>query len=132
MAGLAPGHVQANLVILPKGQAYDFLVLCQRNPKPCPLIEVTDPGNPEPVGVAPGADLRTDVPKYRIYRDGRLEGEVTDILAAWREDFVAFLLGCSFTFETAMRQAGLPLRHVATSASTCGKRAAPGQTRVVN
>jgi uncharacterized protein YcsI (UPF0317 family) len=111
-AGLAPGHVQANLVILPKAQAYDFLVFCQRNPRPCPLIEVTDPGNPEPVGVAPGADLRTDVPKYRIYRDGRLDAEVTDISREWRDDFVAFLLGCSYTFETALLQSGVPLRHI--------------------
>ncbi|MGH7263676.1 MAG: putative hydro-lyase [Candidatus Rokuibacteriota bacterium] len=111
-AGLAPGHVQANLVILPKAQAYDFLVFCQRNPRPCPLIEVTDPGNPEPVGVAPGADLRTDVPKYRIYREGRLEAEVTDIAREWRDDFVAFLLGCSYTFETALLQSGVPLRHI--------------------
>ena len=99
-AGLAPGHVQANLVILPQAQAYDFLLLCERNPRPCPLIEVTDPGNPEPVGVAPGADLRTDVPKYRIYRDGHLAAEVTDITSEWRDDLVAFLLGCSFTFES--------------------------------
>jgi uncharacterized protein YcsI (UPF0317 family) len=111
-AGLAPGSVQANLVILPQAQAYDFLVFCQRNPKPCPLIEVTDPGNPEPAGVAPGADLRTDVPRYRIYRDGRLDAEVTDITTEWREDFVAFLLGCSFTFETALLQAGVPMRHI--------------------
>src|SRR5262249_37037145 len=83
-AGLAPGFVQANLVVLPRAQAYDFLVFCQRNPKPCPLIEVTDPGNPEPAGVAPGADLRTDVPRYRVYREGRLEGEGTDITEGWR------------------------------------------------
>jgi len=111
-AGLAPGYVQANLVILPQREAYDFLVFCQRNPKPCPLIEVTDPGSPEPVGVAPGADLRADVPRYRIYRDGRLEAEVTDITREWREDFVAFLLGCSFTFESALLQAGVPMRHI--------------------
>jgi uncharacterized protein YcsI (UPF0317 family) len=111
-AGLAPGHVQANLVILPRDAAYDFLVFCQRNPRPCPLVEVTDPGSPEPVGVAPGADLRTDVPRYRIYRDGRLEAEVTDIAKEWRDDFVAFLLGCSFTFETALLQAGIPVRHI--------------------
>jgi uncharacterized protein YcsI (UPF0317 family) len=111
-AGLAPGYVQANLVVLPQAEAYDFLVFCQRNPKPCPLIEVTDAGNPEPVGVAPGADLRTDIPRYRIYRAGRLEAEVTDITAHWRDDFVAFLLGCSFTFESAMQQAGLPVRHI--------------------
>src|SRR5574337_724476 len=69
-SGLAPGFAQANLVVVPRETAYDFLVFCQRNPKPCPLIDVTDPGNPEPVGVAPGADLRTDVPRYRIYREG--------------------------------------------------------------
>ena len=110
--GLAPSYVQANLVILPQAQAYDFLVFCQRNPKPCPLIEVTDPGNPEPAGVARGADLRTDVPRYRIYREGKLEAEVTDIVTEWRADFVAFLLGCSFTFEQALLQAGVPLRHL--------------------
>ena len=114
-AGLAPGYVQANLVILPEREAYDFLVFCQRNPKPCPLIEVTDPGSPEPAGLAPGADLRSDVPRYRIYRDGRLETEVTDITQEWREDSVAFLLGCSFTFESALLQAGVPVRHIEES-----------------
>jgi uncharacterized protein YcsI (UPF0317 family) len=111
-AGLAPGFVQGNLVILPRAQAYDFLVFCQRNPRPCPLIEVTDPGNPEPAGVAPGADLRTDVPRYCIYRDGRLDAEVTDITKEWRDDFVAFLLGCSFTFENALLQSGVPVRNI--------------------
>jgi len=111
-AGLAPGHVQANLVILPRAQAYDFLVFCQRNPRPCPLIEVTDPGNPEPAGVAAGADLRTDIPKYRIYRDGQLTAEVSDITGEWRDDFVGFLLGCSFTFESALLQSGVPVRHI--------------------
>ena len=78
-AGLAPGYVQANLAVLPKEQAYDFLLFCQRNPRPCPLIEVTEAGSPEPVGVAPGADLRTDLPRYRIYKDGVLADEVTDV-----------------------------------------------------
>ena len=98
-AGLAPGFVQANLAILPKDSAYDFLLFCQRNPRPCPLIEVTDVGSPVPVGVAPGADLRTDVPRYRIYKDGVVADEVTDITPFWRDDLVSFLLGCSFTFE---------------------------------
>ncbi|MBI4609989.1 MAG: putative hydro-lyase [Candidatus Rokubacteria bacterium] len=111
-AGLAPGYVQGNLAVLPKEYAYDFLVFCQRNPRPCPLIEVTDPGSPEPAGVAPGADLRTDIPKYRIYRDGKLAEEVTDITPYWREDLVAFLLGCSFTFEWALMDAGVPMRHI--------------------
>src|SRR5262247_3082328 len=92
-AGLAPGFVQANLAILPREAAYDFLLFCQRNPRPCPLIEVTDVGSPEPKGVAPGADLRTDLPRYRIYEDGVMADEVTDITPFWRDDLVAFLLG---------------------------------------
>ena len=111
-AGLCPGYVQANLVVLPKEHAYDFLLFCQRNPKPCPLLEVTDPGDPEPKRVAPGADLRTDLPRYRVYRGGRLEAEPTDIRAWWQNDLVAFLLGCSFTFEAALLRAGVPVRHL--------------------
>ncbi len=112
-AGLAPGYAQANLVVVPREIAYDFLVFCQRNPKPCPLIDVTDPGSPEPPHAAPGADLRTDLPRYRIYRRGELDAEVTEITRYWRPDLVACLLGCSFTFETAMQRAGLPVRHIA-------------------
>jgi uncharacterized protein YcsI (UPF0317 family) len=111
-AGLGQGFVQANLAVLPKGYAYDFLLFCQRNPKPCPLIEVTDVGSPVPVGVAPDADLRTDIPKYRIYKDGVLADEVTDVTPYWRDDLVAFLLGCSFTFEWAMLEAGVRLWHI--------------------
>jgi uncharacterized protein YcsI (UPF0317 family) len=111
-SGIAPGFAQANLVIVPKALAYDFLVFCQRNPKPCPLIDVTDPGSPEPALAAPGADLRTDLPRYRIYRQGRLETEETDITRYWRGDLVGFLLGCSFTFESAMLRSGLPVRHI--------------------
>ena len=111
-AGLAPGFAQTNLVVLPRELAYDFLVFCHRNPKPCPLIDVTEPGNPEPAHAAPGADLRTDLPRYRVYRRGRVEAEETEITRYWRADLVAFLLGCSFTFETAMRRAGLAVRHL--------------------
>ncbi|MGH7308442.1 MAG: putative hydro-lyase [Candidatus Rokuibacteriota bacterium] len=111
-AGLGQGHVQANLAVLPREYAYDFLLFCQRNPRPCPLLEVTDVGSPEPVGVAPGADLRTDIPRYRIYKDGALADEVTDARPFWRDDLVAFLLGCSFTFEWALLEAGIRLRHV--------------------
>jgi uncharacterized protein YcsI (UPF0317 family) len=111
-AGLGPGYVQANLAVLPREYAYDFLLFCQRNPRPCPLLEVTDVGSPEPVGVAPGADLRTDIPRYRIYRDGVVDDEVTDVTSWWRDDLVAFLLGCSFTFEWALLEAGIPLWHV--------------------
>ena len=111
-AGLGQGFVQANLAVLPREQAYDFLLFCQRNPRPCPLIEVTDVGSPVPVGVAPGADLRTDIARYRIYKDGQLADEVTDVTAYWRDDLVAFLLGCSFTFEWALLEAGIRLWHV--------------------
>ena len=111
-AGLGQGYVQANLAVLPREQAYDFLLFCQRNPKPCPLVEVTDVGSPEPKGVAPGADLRSDIPSYRIYKDGVLADEVTDVTPYWRDDLVAFLLGCSFTFEWAMLDAGIKLWHI--------------------
>ena len=111
-AGLAPDYVQANLAVLPKEQAYDFLLFCQRNPRSCPLLEVTDAGSPEPRIVAPGADLRTDIAQYRIYKNGEVVDEVTDATSYWRDDLVAFLLGCSFTFEQAMVQAGVRLWHL--------------------
>ncbi len=111
-AGLAPGFVQTNLVVLPRDLSFDFLLFAQRNPKPCPVLEVTDVGSPEPTLSAPGADLRTDVPKYCIYQDGVLTEEVTDLRSVWRDDLVSFLLGCSFTFETALLQAGVPVRHI--------------------
>lgn len=110
--GAALGYVQANLVVLPKEQAFDFLLFCQRNPKPCPLLDVTEAGDPVPRLCAPGADLRTDVPCYRVYRQGELVDEPTDIASLWQRDSVAFLLGCSFTFENALLQAGLPVRHI--------------------
>src|SRR5437879_4716325 len=110
--GLALGYVQANLVVVPRDLAFDFLLFCQRNPKPCPLLDVTEPGSPEPKLVAPGADLRTDVPRYRVYQHGELMDEPTDLHRWWRDDLVAFLIGCSFTFETALLRAGLPLRHL--------------------
>ncbi len=110
--GLAPGFVQANLVVVPRDLAFDFLLFCQRNPKPCPLLAVTEPGSPEPRFVAPGADLRTDLPRYRVWRHGELIDEPTDLHRWWRDDLVAFLLGCSFTFENALVQAGVPVRHI--------------------
>lgn len=111
-AGRCYGFVQANLVVLPQEAAYDFLLFCQRNPKPCPLLEVTDIGSFEPRRTAPGADLRRDLPRYRIYRGGKLVAEATDIVQEWREDLVAFLLGCSFTFEAALLKADIPVRHI--------------------
>ena len=111
-AGLAPGYAQANLVVIPRAYAYEFLLFCQRNPKPCPVLDVTEPGDPVPRYAAPEADLRTDLPRYRVYRDGELVEEVEDIRGLWREDLVAFLLGCSFTFEAALQRAGVPVRHL--------------------
>jgi uncharacterized protein YcsI (UPF0317 family) len=111
-AGLAPGAAQANLVVLPVADALDFLRFCVHNPQPCPVLEVTDPGSPEPVHTAPGADLRTDLPRYRVYRHGEVVEEPPDVVAHWREDLVAFLLGCSFTFERALLAEGLPVRHI--------------------
>jgi uncharacterized protein YcsI (UPF0317 family) len=110
-AGLAPSHVQANLAILPKEYAFDFLLFCQRNPKSCPVIEVLEPGEAEVKITAPNSDIRTDIPLYRIYENGVLAEEVTDIKNYWRDDFVSFLLGCSFSFETALMNAGIPLTH---------------------
>jgi uncharacterized protein YcsI (UPF0317 family) len=111
-AGLALGHVQANLAVVPKDLAFDFLLFCHRNPKPCPLLDVTEPGSAEPARVAPGADLRTDVPRYRVYRNGELVDEPDNLTSYWRDDLVGFLLGCSFSFEAALLEAGLPVRHV--------------------
>ncbi len=111
-SGMALGRVQANLVILPKELAFDFLLFCQRNPKPCPLIEVVVAGSAEPKQTAPGADLRLDLGKYRVYKDGRLVDEPDNISEYWRDDFVSFLLGCSFSFEAALMNGGLSLRHI--------------------
>ncbi len=110
-SGLANGHVQANLAVLPRDLAFDFLLFCQRNPQPCPLLEVIEPGSVEPSITAPGADIRTDVPAYRIYENGELTGEHLSVADFWREDLVSFLLGCSFSFEAAMSDCGIPLRH---------------------
>jgi uncharacterized protein YcsI (UPF0317 family) len=111
-SGLADGFTQANLVILPKDLADDFLLFCRRNPRPCPLLDVTEPGSPTPKNVAPDADLRTDLPRYRIWENGRLVDEPTDIVDRWRDDFVSFVIGCSFTFEAALQREGVPVRHI--------------------
>jgi len=110
-AGHAPGRIQANLMIVPQADAFDFLLFCQRNPKPCPLVEVMAPGARE-VLCAPGSDIATDIPGYRVYRDGEFVEERAEIAALWRPDFVSFLIGCSFSFESALEEAGIPLRHV--------------------
>lgn len=110
-SSLANGFLQANLVILPKDMAFDFLLFCQRNPKSCPLIDVTDPGSFTPVQSAPSADLRSDLPRYHVYRHGELTETPTDITEFWDDDMVAFLIGCSFTFEEALVKNGIPMRH---------------------
>lgn len=111
-AGQCPGALQANLVILPKAQADDFLAFAVRNPKPCPLVGVSDPGSPHIPSLGEDLDLRTDVPRYRVFRDGVACEEPPDIAALWRDDLVAFALGCSFSFEDALLAEGLPVRHV--------------------
>jgi uncharacterized protein YcsI (UPF0317 family) len=110
-ASLCDGYVQANMAIMPQEYAYDFLLFCFRNPKPCPLIDVSEPGVYGPV-CAPGADVRKDIPKYRIYVDGTFKKEVYDVTEYWKEDFVSFYLGCSFTFEAALLAGGVPVRHI--------------------
>jgi uncharacterized protein YcsI (UPF0317 family) len=109
-AAVAPGYVQANICILPRDWADDFLLFCQRNPKPCPLIARSTVGDPRLPTLAADLDIRTDVPRYHIFRDGQFVEEVTDIGSYWRDDLVTFALGCSFSFEEAMLEAGLRLK----------------------
>ncbi len=110
---MAPGNVQGNLMILPADQANDFLRFCQRNPQACPVLAVTDPGDARVPTLGTDIDLKTDLPRYRVWRDGVLVDEPTDIEALWRDDLVGFVIGCSFSFEAALIDAGIPLRHVA-------------------
>ncbi|MFE2266525.1 putative hydro-lyase [Streptomyces griseosporeus] len=110
-AGVAAGHTQVNLISVPADWAYDMLLFCTRNPKPCPVLDVTDAGS-FMTALADGADLRTDLPRYRVWENGVLVDEPADVRAYWRDDLVTFLIGCSFTFEWALTGAGVPLRHV--------------------
>jgi uncharacterized protein YcsI (UPF0317 family) len=112
-AGLAPGFVQGNLAILPAALAADFLRFCQLNPKPCPLIGCTAPGDWRLPALAEDLDLRTDLPRYRVWRNGELVDEPHDVRAYWRDDLVGFVLGCSFSFEEALLESGIELRHIA-------------------
>jgi uncharacterized protein YcsI (UPF0317 family) len=111
-AGLGAGYLQTNLMILPEIHALDFMRYCQRNPKPCPLVAVSDTGVPDMFTLGADIDIRTDVPAYNIYRDGRLDSSVTDISDIWTDDLVAFALGCSFTFERALQDAGIAQWHI--------------------
>lgn len=110
-SGAAQGFVQANLVMLPQSLAFDFLLFCTRNPKPCPILDVLEPGETSP-GIASGADIRTDLPKYRVYRDGQFEMEKGDVTDLFTPDTVSFLIGCSFSFEKALMEAEVPVRNI--------------------
>lgn len=110
--GLAEGHAQANLIALPRALADDFEAFCRANPRPCPLLERLPAGSPHTQEMADGADVRTDLPRYLVFENGVRVAETEDVTPWWRDDLVTFLLGCSFTFEWALRQAGLPLFHV--------------------
>ena len=112
-SGQAPGYVQANMVILPAADAEDFAAYCERNPRPCPILEILGRGDPVPRGTARGADIRTDLPRYRVFRNGECVAEPAEIAGLWREDLVTFLLGCSFIAEQALQSAGLEIRHIA-------------------
>lgn len=112
-SGLAADHVQGNLVILPEALAGDFQRYCELNPKPCPLLAVSKVGDPMLPTLGADIDIRTDVPRYRVWRHGELVDEPTDLRALWRDDLVSFLIGCSFSFEQALLDDGMTLRHVA-------------------
>ncbi|MHA7776740.1 putative hydro-lyase [Roseibium sp. M-1] len=114
-AGLGRNLLQANLAIIPEAYALDFMRFCQRNPKPCPLIGVSDTGNPMLFTLGHSLDIRTDVPAYDLYREGRLAGSVTDLGGLWSDDLVVFALGCSFTFEHALIEAGIDLWHISNN-----------------
>ena len=111
-SGMCAGYAQANLCVLPKDLAYDFLLFAQRNPRPCPILEVSDVGSRFLKKIAPGADIANDIPKYRVYENGVMTGEYTSVEHLWRDDFVSFLIGCSFSFESELIAANVPIRHI--------------------
>jgi uncharacterized protein YcsI (UPF0317 family) len=124
-AGFAPGYVQGNLAVLPKALAADFLRFCHLNPKPCPVVGVSEPGDPRVPALGADLDIRTDLPRYRVWRDGALVDEPTDVTAHWRDDLVAFVIGCSFSFEEALVEDGIELRHL-----SCGANVAMYRTNI--
>src|SRR5947209_16300405 len=111
-AGVANGFVQGNLVILPEKLASSFHRFCQLNPKPCPIIGMSDAGDPRIPSLGVDLDIRTDLPRYRVWRDGEVVEEPTDVMAHWRDDLVAFVIGCSFSFEEALLADDIPIRHI--------------------
>ena len=124
-SGLAPGYVQGNLVVVPTDVADAFARFCALNPRPCPIVGVTDPGVPHLPALGEDIDLRTDLPRYRVWRNGTLADEITDVTHLWRQDLVGFILGCSFTFEDALTAAGIPLAH-----RTAGRNVAMYRTSI--
>lgn len=112
-SGLSRDLVQGNVVVLPQALATDFLRYCQRNPKPCPLLAVSEPGDPMLPTLGHDIDIRSDVPRYRVWRNGEIVDEPTNVSAIWRDDLVTFVIGCSFSFEQALLDSDIPLRHVA-------------------
>ena len=124
-AGLAAGNVQANLVILPKLLAHDFLRFAQANPKPCPVLAVSEPGDPSLPSLGKDLDVRSDLPRYRVWRRGELVEEPPDLFHVWRDDLVSFALGCSFSFEQALIEDGIELRHI-----TCGSNVPMYRTNI--
>ena len=116
-AGAAPGFVQANLVVLPQSLAADFMLFCQRNPKPCPLLSISDPGSTFFPGYGDDLDIRTDIPRYRVWRNGELIDEVSNVITYWRDDLISFAIGCSFSFEEALVAEGLDVRHISCASN---------------
>jgi uncharacterized protein YcsI (UPF0317 family) len=113
-SGLAPGYVQGNLAILPQDWAADFLRFCQANPKPCPLLGMSEVGSPQLPALGAGLDIRMDLPRYRVWEDGKLVASPADLTSVWRDDLVSFVIGCSFSFEEALLQNDIPIRHIAS------------------
>src|SRR6201993_4404209 len=124
-AGLAPGNVQANLVVLPEALAHDFLRFAQANPKPCPVLAVSAAGDPHLPGLGEDLDIRSDLPRYRVWQRGEFVEEPTDLFDVWRDDLVSFALGCSFSFEHALLEDGIELRHI-----TCGSNVPMYRTNI--
>jgi len=120
--GLARGHLQANLVILPADWADEFASFCAANPKPCPLIAQSAPGNPTLPNLGGDIDVRSDLPRYRVFRNGEAVSEETDVTALWRDDLVTFALGCSYSFESALLEDGVPIRHIEQGKKVCTYR----------
>jgi uncharacterized protein YcsI (UPF0317 family) len=124
-SGLAPGYVQGNLAILPQDWAMDFLRFCQANPKPCPLLGMSETGSPEVPALGADLDIRTDLPRYRVWENGELVASPTDLMSVWRDDLVCFVVGCSFSFEEALLENDIPLRHIA-----CGRNVPMYRTNI--